>query len=87
MRMERDISPQEIAVCNYHDPEAVLRKAKATAIYEFDGLGRKPVTEAFAGNIIAMSGIPDVTIGMGLSSCSLVASRSIRSSSTSSMTS
>ena len=24
---------QEIAVCNYHDPEAVLRKAKATAIY------------------------------------------------------
>lgn len=54
---------QEIAVCNYHDPEAVLRKAKATAIYEFDGLGRKPVTEAFAGNIIAMSGIPDVTIG------------------------
>ena len=54
---------QEIAVCNYHDPEAVLRKAKATAIYEFDGLGRKTVTEAFAGNIIAMSGIPDVTIG------------------------
>ena len=54
---------QEIAVCNYHDPEAVLRKAKATAIYEFDGLGRKSVTEAFAGNIIAMSGIPDVTIG------------------------
>ena len=32
---------QEISVCNYHDPEAVLRKAKATAIYEFDGLGRK----------------------------------------------
>ena len=54
---------QEIAVCNYHDPEAVLRKAKATAIYEFDGLGRKSVAEAFAGNIIAMSGIPDVTIG------------------------
>ena len=54
---------QEIAVCNYHDPEAVLRKAKATAIYEFDGLGRKAVTEARAGNIIAMSGIPDITIG------------------------
>ncbi len=54
---------QEIVVCNYHDPEAVLRKAKATAIYEFEGLGRKPTAEAFAGNIIAMSGIPDVTIG------------------------
>ena len=54
---------QEIAVCNYHDPEAVLRKAKATAIYEFDGLGRKAVTESTAGNIIAMSGIGDITIG------------------------
>ena len=54
---------QEIAVCNFHDPEAVLRKAKATAIYEFDGLGRKAVTESTAGNIIAMSGIGDITIG------------------------
>ncbi|MCI2057811.1 MAG: translational GTPase TypA [Oscillibacter sp.] len=54
---------QEISVCNYHAPEAELRKAKATAIYEFDGLDRKPITEATAGNIIAMSGIPDITIG------------------------
>ena len=54
---------QEIAVCNYHDPEAVLRKAKATAIYEFDGLARKAVAESSAGNIIAMSGIGDITIG------------------------
>jgi GTP-binding protein len=54
---------QEIAVCNYHDPEAVLRKAKATAIYEFEGLARKAVTESTAGNIVAMSGIPDITIG------------------------
>ena len=54
---------QEIAVCNYHDPEQVLRKAKATAIYEFEGLARNPVTESTAGNIIAMSGIPDITIG------------------------
>ena len=54
---------QDIAVCNYHDPEAVLRKARATAIYEFEGLARNPVTESTAGNIIAMSGIPDITIG------------------------
>ena len=54
---------QEVAMCNYHDPEAVLRKAKATAIYEFEGLERTAVTEATAGNIIAMSGLPDVTIG------------------------
>ena len=54
---------QDIVVCNYHDPEAVLRKARATAIYEFEGLARNPVTESTAGNIIAMSGIPDITIG------------------------
>ena len=54
---------QEIAVCNYHDPEAAPRKAKATALYQFEGLNRVPVTEADAGNIIAMSGIGDVTIG------------------------
>ena len=54
---------QDIVVCNYHDPEAVLRKARATAIYEFEGLARNPVTESTAGNIIAMSGIGDVTIG------------------------
>jgi GTP-binding protein len=54
---------QEIEVCNYHDPDAVPRKAKAVSLYEFDGLQRDPVTEVGAGNIIAMSGIGDVTIG------------------------
>ena len=54
---------QEIAVCNFHQPDAAPQKAKATALYQFDGLGRVPVTEATAGNIIAMSGIPDITIG------------------------
>ena len=54
---------QEIVVCNYHAPDAVSRKAKATAIYEFEGLAKAPVAESTAGNIIALSGIPDVTIG------------------------
>ena len=54
---------QEIAVCNFHDPDAAPKKAKAVSMYEFDGLGRKPITEATAGNIIAMSGIGDITIG------------------------
>ena len=54
---------QEIAVCNFHDPDAAPQKAKATALYEFDGLAKVPVQEAAAGNIIAMSGIGDVTIG------------------------
>ena len=38
-------------------------KAKAVSLYQFDGLSRVPVTEAGAGNIIAMSGIGDITIG------------------------
>ena len=54
---------QEIAVCNFHAPDAAPKKAKATALYEFDGLGKVPVQEAEAGSIIAMSGIGDVTIG------------------------
>ena len=53
---------QEITVCNYHDPEQ-SRKAKAVSLYQFEGLARAPVTEATAGNIIAMSGIGDITIG------------------------
>ena len=64
-RIERGVikQNQEIAVCNYHDPDAAPTKAKATALYEFDGLAKVPVQEATAGNIIAMSGIGDVTIG------------------------
>ena len=54
---------QEIAVCNYHNPDAPARKAKAVSLYEFDGLGKKSVTESTAGNIIALSGIGDITIG------------------------
>ena len=54
---------QEIAVCNYHTPDAPAKKAKAVSLYQFDGLSRVPVTEADAGNIIAMSGIGDITIG------------------------
>ena len=64
-RIERGVlkQNQEIAVCNYHDPDAPAKKAKAVSMYEFAGLGKVPVTEATAGNIIAMSGIGDVTIG------------------------
>ena len=54
---------QEIAVCNYHNPDAPAKKAKAVSMYEFDGLGKRSITEATAGNIIAMSGIGDITIG------------------------
>ena len=64
-RIERGVIRQneEIAVCNYHEPDAPAKKAKAVSMYEFEGLQRVPVTEAEAGSIIAMSGIGDITIG------------------------
>ena len=64
-RIERGVirQNQEIEVCNFHDPDEAPSKAKAVSLYQFEGLERVPVTEASAGNIIAMSGIGEVTIG------------------------
>ena len=64
-RIERGVlkQNQEIAVCNYHNPDAPAKKAKAVSLYEFAGLSKMPVTESTAGNIIALSGIGEVTIG------------------------
>lgn len=64
-RIERGVirQNQEIAVCNYHDPDAPPQKAKAVSLYQFEGLDRTPVDTATAGNIIALSGIGDITIG------------------------
>ncbi len=64
-RIERGVlkQNQEIAVCNYHTPDAPAKKAKAVSLYEFDGLGKRSVTESTAGNIVALSGIGDITIG------------------------
>ena len=53
---------QEIMVCNYHDA-SVTRKAKAVSMYEYEGLARSPVTESSAGNIVAMSGLGEISIG------------------------
>ncbi len=63
-RIERGVirQNQEIMVCNYHGDKPV-KKAKAVSLYEFDGLARVPVTQSSAGNIIALSGIDDITIG------------------------
>ena len=64
-RIERGVlrQNQEIVVCNYHDPAQVSKKCRAVSLYTFDGLSRTPVTEASAGNIIALSGIGEITIG------------------------
>ncbi len=53
---------QEVSICDFHDPDH-LEKGKVVALYEFDGLGRAPITEASAGEIVAFSGMADLTIG------------------------
>ncbi len=56
---------QEVAICDYHDP-AQKQKGKVVALYAFDGLGKVPVQEASAGEIVALSGMADITIGRTL---------------------
>ena len=56
---------QEVVICDYHDP-AIRQRGKVVAMYEFTGLGKSPVTEASAGEIVALSGMSDITIGRTL---------------------
>jgi GTP-binding protein len=53
---------QEVAICDFHDP-SVQKKAKITAVYQFEGIGREPVERAKAGDIVMFSGIEDINIG------------------------
>ena len=56
---------QEVTICDYHDPD-FKAKGKVVALYEFDGLGKNPVQSASAGEIVALSGMADITIGRTL---------------------
>ena len=56
---------QEVTICDFHDPE-IKQKGKVVALYEFDGLGKNPIQEASAGEIVALSGMADITIGRTL---------------------
>ncbi|MEG2144043.1 MAG: translational GTPase TypA, partial [Oscillospiraceae bacterium] len=58
---------QDVSICDFHNPATKLR-GKITAIYQFEGIGRVPVTEASAGDIVMFSGIDAITIGNTLCS-------------------
>jgi len=56
---------QEVTICDFHHPE-LRQKGKVVALYTYDGLGKAPVQEASAGEIVALSGMADITIGRTL---------------------
>jgi len=66
-RIERGkIHPnEEIMVCDYHD-KTKMERSKIVSLYEFTPQGRAAISEASAGEIVAFSGISDITIGRTL---------------------
>ena len=56
---------QEVTICDFHDPD-IRQKGKVVALYAFDGLGKAPIQEAGAGEIVALSGMAEITIGRTL---------------------
>ena len=56
---------QEVTICDFHHPE-IKQKGKVVALYAFDGLGKTPIQQASAGEIVALSGMADITIGRTL---------------------
>jgi GTP-binding protein len=56
---------QEVTICDFHNPE-IKQKGKVVALYAFDGLGKTPIQQASAGEIVALSGMADITIGRTL---------------------
>ena len=56
---------QDVVICDFHDPE-VKTRGKVVALYTYDGLAKVPVQEASAGEIVALSGMADITIGRTL---------------------
>ncbi len=53
---------QEVAICNYHDPD-MKRRAKIVSVYQFAGLDRAAVESATMGDIVCFSGAADISIG------------------------
>ena len=56
---------QEVTICDFHNSE-MKQKGKVVALYTYDGLAKAPVESASAGEIVALSGMADITIGRTL---------------------
>jgi GTP-binding protein len=56
---------QEVVIADYHD-DSLKQKGKVVALYEYSGLEKAAITEASAGEIVALSGMADITIGRTL---------------------
>ncbi len=53
---------QDCVIVNHHDPDK-MKKVRIGKLYVFDGLKRVEVQNATIGEIVAISGIPDIHIG------------------------
>ncbi|NLT58614.1 MAG: translational GTPase TypA [Clostridiales bacterium] len=53
---------QEVAVCDHFD-QSLRYKSKIVTLYRFEGLSRTQTESALAGDIVAISGIEDISIG------------------------
>ena len=62
---------QEVTICDYHNPD-VKQKGKVVALYAYEGLAKQPIQEAHAGEIVALSGMADITIGRTLCATDVV---------------
>ena len=56
---------QEVVIADYHD-DSLKQKGKVVALYEYSGLEKAAINEASAGEIVALSGMADITIGRTL---------------------
>ena len=56
---------QEVVITDYHDKD-LKQKGKVVALYEYSGLEKAAINEASAGEIVALSGMADITIGRTL---------------------
>ncbi len=53
---------EDVVVCDWHNPDLRM-KGRLTKLYDFQANGRVPCDNITAGDIVAFSGLPDITIG------------------------